>query len=319
MSESVDRERSMKAVGTADGMNGPHGVDVAPPSRPLGVPPVEASLPPESDEAPAGLMGASELALRQDQVKTVLMRVLTLAAETIPGADGVGLAVQDPAHASMVGVPTMTMPRTALHSAGTVRVVAGDGFVRRVDDIQYGLDDGPCLTAARSGHIVRCGSLGSDPRWPRFGIRASRLGVHSALSLPLRSTGAVIGTMNIYSRTPHAFAGQAEQVAAVFAATATGTLLTSHLLDDVEHRLTRLRTAAPDNAVLAQAAGALRALTGLDVHDARSRLHGLSRSSGMDLSQTATAVLAAALHNRPLPATTGRDVGGRARATQDTW
>ena len=47
------------------------------------------------------------------------------------------------------------------------------------------LTEGPCITCMQSRRPVVSGSLGSDGRWPRFGGRVARMGVHSALSLPL--------------------------------------------------------------------------------------------------------------------------------------
>ena len=59
-------------------------------------------------------------------------------------------------------------------------------FVREIDTIQYHeLNEGPCITSTQSQRPAVSGSLGSDDRWPRFGGRVARLGVHSALSMPL--------------------------------------------------------------------------------------------------------------------------------------
>jgi len=44
-------------------------------------------------------------------------------------------------------------------------IVATAAFVSEIDDIQYGIGQGPCITAAREGQTVMSGSLGSDPRW----------------------------------------------------------------------------------------------------------------------------------------------------------
>ena len=48
-------------------------------------------------------------------------------------------------------------------------IVATAAFVSEIDDIQCGIGQGPCITAAREGQTVMSGSLGSDPRWRNRG------------------------------------------------------------------------------------------------------------------------------------------------------
>ena len=64
---------------------------------------------------------------------------------------------------------------------------------------------------------MRSGSLGGEPRWPRFGPRAGRLGVHSVLSLPLLTPDGVFGAMNGYAHGKDAFDEPAAQVGELFA------------------------------------------------------------------------------------------------------
>jgi len=59
-----------------------------------------------------------------------------------------------------------------------------DGAGDETSSDQYGIGQGPCISAAAEGRTMRSGSLGGDPRWPRFGPRAGRLGVHSVLAVP---------------------------------------------------------------------------------------------------------------------------------------
>ena len=60
---------------------------------------------------------------------------------------------------------------------------------------------------------MRSGSLGGEQRWPRFGPRAGRLGVHSVLSLPLLTPDGVFGAMNVYAHGKDAFDEQAARIA----------------------------------------------------------------------------------------------------------
>ena len=104
-------------------------------------------------------------------LEDLLTEVATFAVQAIPGADGAGL--------------------TLLEADRADTIVKSAPFVREVDDIQYRLGEGPCISAAALGRPMRSGSLGGDHRWPRFGPRVGRLGVHSVLSLPLISADQV--------------------------------------------------------------------------------------------------------------------------------
>src|SRR6476646_10460078 len=104
---------------------------------------------------PAGTMGLADM----------LTQVAALAVKAIPGADGAGLTL-------------LRINRADL-------IVKSEPFVRAIDDIQYGIGEGPCISAAATGQTRRSDELNNDTRWLQFGPRASGLGVHSALWLPL--------------------------------------------------------------------------------------------------------------------------------------
>ena len=110
-------------------------------------------------------------------------------------------------------------------------------FVGQVDAIQYRINEGPCITAAATGVTVRSGSLSGDPRWPRFGPRAGRLGVHSVLSLPLLTDEDVVGAMNVYAHGRDAFDDRAERLGELFAVPAAITAQNAQILAQTQ-RLT---------------------------------------------------------------------------------
>ena len=98
----------------------------------------------EEDDLRESLAGLSRLTNRLG-LEDLLTRVATYAVRAIPGADGAGL--------------------TLLEDDRANTIVATAAFVSEIDDIQYGIGQGPCITAARDGQTVMSGSLGSDPRW----------------------------------------------------------------------------------------------------------------------------------------------------------
>src|ERR1700722_4107225 len=97
-------------------------------------------------------------------------------------------------------------------------LAASASFVAEIDEIQYvTLKEGPCITAALQGRTVRSGSLGGEKMWPRFGPRVGRLGVHSALSLPLLLSDRVIGAINVYAHGKDVFDEHAAELGELFA------------------------------------------------------------------------------------------------------
>jgi len=132
----------------------------------------------DAHDLEAGLSELASLVIGAEGLSEVLAHVATFAVRAIPGADG-------------AGVTLLKVDRTD----HMVQVLAASHpFVAEIDEIQYvALNEGPCITAALERHTVRSGSLGGEKMWPHFGPRVGRMGIHSALSLPLLLSGKVLG------------------------------------------------------------------------------------------------------------------------------
>ncbi len=133
----------------------------------------------------------------------LLAQVAIFAAHAIPGADGAGV----------------TLLRVDRPDNRVEALAASHPFVTQIDEIQYvTLNEGPCITAALERRTVRSGSLGGEKMWPRFGPRVGRLGVNSALSLPLLLPGQVVGAINVYAYGKDVFDDHATHIGELFAA-----------------------------------------------------------------------------------------------------
>lgn len=109
-----------------------------------------------------------------------LVEVVALIARSLTRADGAGVAL-------MQGSEVLVR-------------VASSTLVDKADAVQYGLGEGPCLSAVAEGRAIRTGSLTEHlTRWPRFATIVQRLGIGSMLSLPLLVQTEVIGSINIYA------------------------------------------------------------------------------------------------------------------------
>ena len=197
----------------------------------------------------------------------MLTQVTHTAVLAIPGADGAGLTLLEPQHEDIV--------------------VKSADFVRQIEDIQYGIGQGPCITAVTDNRTVRSGSLGGDPRWPRFGPRAGRLGVHSVLALPLRTPHGVIGAMNIYAHHKDAFDERAEQLGEIFAVPAAVSVLNAQILAHSQRLTDQLHQALRTRPVIDQAIGILRSRSGDTTEQAFDILRRLSQHQHVKLADIA--------------------------------
>lgn len=185
-----------------------------------------------------------------------LRHIAALAVRAVPGADGAGL--------------------TLLEEGRADTVVTADTFVAEVDAIQYGIGQGPCIDAAALGVTVVSGSLGGDHRWLRFGSRVARLGVHSAVSLPLLVGDGVVGALNVYAHDKHAFDGRAASLGELFAAPAAIAAQNAHVVAEALRTAARLEAGREDRALVDQAVGIMIARTGGTPAEALERLRALS-------------------------------------------
>ena len=166
-------------------------------------------------------------------------------------------------------------------------VVASAEFVRVVDDVQYGLGEGPCLLAVESRTTQTSGSLGGEARWPRFGPRVGRMGVHSVLSLPLLLPGRVVGAMNVYAHAKNAFGSDAVRIGELFAGPAAVSVHNAQILDRSQRLAEQLGAALTSRAVIDQAIGVLMSRTGATPEEAFDRLRELSQSQHVKVSEVA--------------------------------
>lgn len=211
----------------------------------------------------------------------MLTQVATLAVVAIPGADGAGLTL-------------LKIDRADL-------IVKSEPFVREIDEIQYGIGEGPCISAAATGLTKRSGQLSHDPRWPRFGPRASALGVHSALSLPLVVSTGILGAMNVYAHQPNAFDEYSQWCGEAFAISASIAVQNAQIIDQTTRLVGLLQEGLQGRGLIDQAVGILRR-SGIETADAAmEHLRELSRTEQISLTAAAGSVLEDALRRGQSP------------------
>ncbi|WP_078290414.1 GAF and ANTAR domain-containing protein [Mycobacterium sp. D16R24] len=218
----------------------------------------------------AGLVAGSQ------GLPELLAEVATFAVHAIPGADGAGV----------------TLLRVD-HPDNMVEALAASApFVSEIDHIQYTmLQEGPCITAALERRTVRSGSLGGERMWPRFGPRVGRLGVHSALSLPLLLPGHVVGAINVYSHGKDVFDERAAELGELFAKPAAVAVRNAQLLAQARALVAQLHTALSTRPVIDQAIGLLRGRSGRSAEDAFTQLRAISQAEHRKLADVAQRIV----------------------------
>ncbi len=202
----------------------------------------------------------------------LLAEVAVFAVRAIPGADGAGV--------TLLNVDRVDDMVAAL--------AASAPFVAEIDEIQYGaVNEGPCITAALERRTVRSGSLGGEKLWPRFGPRVGRLGVHSALSLPLLLPDQVVGAINVYAYGKNVFDEHAAEFGELFAKPAAVAVHNAQILAETLALTAQLQTALSSRPMIDQAIGLIRGRTGRSAEGAFAQLRAMSQSEHRKLADVA--------------------------------
>ena len=241
----------------------------------------DESLSPEqasSDAADlrAGISDLAGLVAGSLGLPELLAAVAAFAVHAIPGAEGAGV----------------TLLRVDRVDNMVEALAASAPFVAEIDEIQYTiLQEGPCITAALERRTVRSGSLGGEKMWPRFGPRVGRLGVHSALSLPLLLPDQVVGAINVYAHGKDAFDAHAAELGELFATPAAVAVHNAQILAQALALTAQLQTALSTRPVIDQAIGLLRGRSGRSAEEAFSQLRTISQSEHRKLADVAQRIV----------------------------
>jgi GAF domain-containing protein len=239
------------------------------------------SLTPEQSSADAadlqsGIGALAGLVAGSLGLPELLAEVAGFAVRAIPGADGAGV----------------TLLRLDRVDNMVEELAASSPFVAEIDHVQYVvLNEGPCITAALERRTVRSGSLGGEKMWPRFGPRVGRMGIHSALSLPLLLPGQVIGAINVYAHGKDVFDEHAAELGELFAKPAAVAVHNAQILAQATTLTAQLQTALSTRPVIDQAIGLLRGLSGGSAEEAFAQLRSMSQSEHRKLADVAQRIV----------------------------
>ena len=192
------------------------------------------------DDAVAGQNPFDELgrlSFAEHSLESVLQRVTALAAHVLPGEPVTSVTVIDRGR-----------PSTA---------AASGELALTLDETQYRLGNGPCVSAAATGRPSELADTRAPADWPEFAAIAAAQGCGSVLSFPLPPHEQVSGALNVYGREfPLPDRRSIDAVARV-AAYAVVPVANRYLYETAVERAAHLQTALDSRAVIDQAKGIL--------------------------------------------------------------
>jgi putative methionine-R-sulfoxide reductase with GAF domain len=204
-----------------------------------------------------------ELAAQPDLGHT-LDSVVRLAVDTVPKCHWAGV--------------TIRRGKQLLTPASTGAVV------NQVDQLQYDLDEGPCIDAVSNEDTVVVGDMAVEKRWPTWAPRAHALGIKSSLSIRLATTTDFVAGLNLYSQDPDAFDDEDVQLAHQYAGDAAAILA-------VSNQFSTLQSALQTRHIIGMAQGILRHRHQLTVDQAFQVLVRVSRNNNVRLRDVAVMIV----------------------------
>jgi GAF domain-containing protein len=197
-----------------------------------------------------------------ETVRSVLRRLPDACLAALPEADSVGVSVVSRGH--------------ELAEGG-----CSDELARTLDAYQHASDEGPCPYATRAAiDVIKVDDLEDDDRWPGFASEATALGIHSVLSVKLRSAQVALGALNIYAAAPRCFTGRSGELARAIAAQASWALR-------AVMRSENLEVALASRDVIGQAKGILMERYKISAEQAFETLIRISKRSNVKLRDVA--------------------------------
>jgi GAF domain-containing protein len=205
-------------------------------------------------------------------VAGVLQRVVDATCVAVPGADLVSVTLRAP--------------------GGFHTPVETEPLATRLDEVQYRLEEGPCVEATRTAGlgVTFCSDLGDCPEFPRFGQAAAAMGVGSVLAVGLFPHGGDaprMGALNIYSREVGGLDTVDRDIALVLAAHASTALAATMACTAAELEAAQLRQALNSRDVIGQAKGILMERRKISADEAFDMLRSASQSLNLKLTRVA--------------------------------
>ena len=200
-----------------------------------------------------------------DDESVRLQMVVDSAPALVPGCDHAGLT---------------------LNAAGGVATLVGsDDVVRRANELQFELGEGPCLNMRRDQDTLLSNDLSQDDRWPRWANTVTAdLGVHSMLSLLVFTDRQSYGALSLYASGGRDFDADAVAISQGLAGHLALIMATSREID-------QLGAGMHSRTVIGQATGLVMGRFDVDADRAFDYLRRVSSNANTKIVDVAAMIV----------------------------
>lgn len=244
----------------------------------------QGTSPTRDHGSPLGPLGCQFAALttallNAGNVQEVLEQVVDATVSVAPQADVVSV--------------TLRSPDGRFHTPIATHAVA-----QMLDECQYDLGEGPCVTAAHNpgpGFAAWPEPGRANSPWPGFTEAARRLGVEAVLSLSLLPAPVpprLSGALNLYSHSSAGLDDIDRDAILLLATHASLALATTEAVTTGKLREAQLHQAIDSRDVIGQAKGILMGRRNISAEEAFDILRSSSQKLNVKLSEIAKAVAA---------------------------
>ncbi|MFF1544429.1 GAF and ANTAR domain-containing protein [Streptomyces sp. NPDC058291] len=209
------------------------------------------------------------------------LQTLAAAALDLSRAQGVGVTIEREGKALTVA------------SAGT--------SATKLDEKQYGQDDGPCLQALRTGEEIHIADMREETRWGDYPAYAVDCGILSSLSLPIAAHTHTSGALNIYAAPPQAFVHSDLGALRALASQATGGIALAQRISDTQEFAEQMRTAMQSRSLIDQAIGVVMGRRRCSAHEAFGVLRSASQQRNIKLRDLCAELITEITGQPPAP------------------
>jgi len=156
--------------------------------------------------------------------------------------------------------------------------------VRRADELETELDEGPCLDPLEENGFFVIGDTSIDQRWQRWSHQVAELGFFSVMGIPLKTHDRRYGSLNLFAQSRQSFGSDEAAVATIFARHAALAIERNHTEENLHHALDARK-------LIGQAQGVLMERFDLDADRAFDVLRRYSQDTNTKLRDVARMIV----------------------------